>query len=294
MKVTLCRLAILVLTAALLIPMNSIHAQEIPDEAYVCCVYGSPQMYTLSCEARAAVDWAGFFGYSIAEYNFMAALPSSDDPEEGFVGAWNGIWGNIPPYAYGVHPPPVAETLRSFNVPAEAYSNLTWDDLRREVAAGRPVIVWVIAQMWPGTPVEYITENGESVTVAYFEHTMILTGYNSASVQVVDPLTGQTKYFFLDAFLTSWAVLGSSAILAGELAPSPTPTQTATPTQTPLPTSTPTATPSPTPISRITVQPGDTLLGIAETYGLSWQALSSHNGLRYPYFIYPGDILLLP
>jgi len=102
-----------------LIPINSIHAQEIPDEAYVCCVYGSPQTYTLSCEARAAVDWAGFFGYSIAEYDFMAALPSSDNPEEGFVGAWNGIWGHTHPDS-----PP------NLNAHGDAISNANQQDHR--------------------------------------------------------------------------------------------------------------------------------------------------------------------
>ena len=217
----------------------------------------------------------------------MSALPASDNPDEGFVGYWNDVWGNIPPNSYGVHPPPVAQTLRDFGVPAESHSNLIWDDLRREIAAGRPVIVWVVAQMWPGTPVEYTAQNGDTVSVAHFEHTMILTGYNAASVEVVDAYSGMTEYFYIDAFLDSWAVLGNRAILAGE--PEPTPI----PTQTPLPTSTPTPTPSPTPIGQVTVQVGDTLLGVAASFGTTWQALVSVNGLVYPYFIYPGDVLQL-
>lgn len=276
-----------VLMVLLVLP-SGVAAQDIPEEAYVCCVYGSAQAYALSCEARAAVDWASFFGFSLSEYEFMSALPTSDNPDEGFVGYWNDIWGNIPPNSYGVHPPPVAQTLRAYGVPAEAHNSLTWDDLRREIAAGRPVIVWVIAQMWPGTPVEYTAESGATVTVAYFEHTMILTGYNTTSVQVMDPLTGTTKYFYLDAFLVSWAVLGNRAILSGEPEPAPTPTQTPTPTATPTPT------PTPTPIGQVTIQAGDTLLGIAAVYGTTWQALASRNGLTYPYFIYPGDVLQLP
>ncbi len=211
----------------------------LPDEAYVCCIYGTPQYYPLSCESRAAVDWAAFFGVTISEYDFLHALPTSDNPEKGFVGSYNGIWGNIPPDSYGVHPPPVAETLRAFGVPAEARSGLTWDDLRREISEGRPVIIWVIAQMWPGEPIAYTAKDGETTMVARFEHTMILTGYNKSSVEVVDALTGKTKYFFLDAFLDSWSVLGSRAILAGEAQPTPTPTHTSTPTATFTPPTTP-------------------------------------------------------
>ncbi len=289
MKTALHRSLILIPIALILaafLPLGA-HAEDIPSEAYVCCVYGYPQSYTLSCEARAAADWAAFFGYSVTEYELMTAFPSSDNPEKGFVGYWNGIWGNIPPNSYGIHPPPVAQTLRDLGVPAQAYSNLTWDDLRREIAAGRPVIVWVIAQMWPGTPIEYTADDGETTTVAYFEHVMILTGYSETSVQVVDTTTGTTKYFYLDSFLKSWAVLGNRAILAGEPEPTPTPTNTPTPT----PTATPT--PSPTPIGNVTVQPGDTLLGIASAYNVPWQNLVAVNDLHYPYFIYPGDVLRL-
>ena len=282
-------LKILLLSFVLFLTVSSgVSAQDIPEEAYVCCVYGAPQSYSLSCEARAAVDWAYFFGYSISEYEFMSALPASDNPDEGFVGYWNDVWGNIPPNSYGVHPPPVAQTLREYGVPAQAFSNLTWDDLRREIAADRPVIVWVIAQMWPGTAVEYTGESGATTTVAHFEHTMVLTGYNATSVQVMDPLTGTTKYFYLDAFLDSWAVLGNRVVMAGE--PEPTPT----PTSTPTPTATPTPTPTPTPIGQVTVQAGDTLLGIASRHNTTWQALVSRNNMAYPYFIYPGDVLQLP
>jgi uncharacterized protein YvpB len=269
-------------------------AQDLPEEAFVCCVYGSPQTYTLSCEARAAVDWAAFFGFSISEYDFMMALPASDNPEKGFVGYWNGTWGNIPPDSYGVHPPPVVETLRSFGVPAEAHQDLTWDDLRREIAAGRPVIVWVIAQMWPGTAVDYTDMEGHTTRVAPFEHTMILTGYSAASVRVVDALTGKTKYFYLDSFLTSWAVLGRRAIFAGEPLPAPTPTLTTTPTMTPTPTPTPTPSPTPTPVWTHLVVPGDSLLVIAQVRDIPWRSLAEANDLVYPYFIYPGDLLLIP
>lgn len=281
MTVTLRRLFPLILVALILaafLPSRAL-AQDLPDEAYVCCVYGYPQTYTLSCEARAAADWAAFFGYSVTEYGLMSAFPASDNPEEGFVGNWNGNWGTIPPYSYGIHPPPVAQALRDFGVPAKAYSGLTWDDLRREIAAGRPAIIWVVAQMWPGTPVEYEAENGETTTVAHFEHVMVLTGYSKTSVQVTDPQNGATKYFYLDAFLESWAVLGNRAILAGD--PEPTPTPTATPTPAP----------SPTPIGQVSIQPGDTLLGIAAEFGLPWETLVALNELRYPYFIYPGDVL---
>ena len=267
---------------------------SLPDEAYVCCVYGTPQYYPLSCESRAAVDWAAFFGVTISEYDFIHALPLSDNPEKGFVGSFNGIWGNIPPDPYGVHPPPVAETLRAFGVPAEAHSDLTWDDLRREIAEGRPAIVWVIAQMWPGQPIAYTAKDDETTIVSRFEHTMILTGYNKSSVEVVDPLTGETKYFYRITFLDSWSVLGNRAILAGKAQPTSTLTVTPIPTATPTPHPTPTPTPNPNLTSIYIIQQGDSVLSVARQHNLTWQALTGYNDLQYPYFIYPGDVLLIP
>ena len=270
MKVPLCCLSALLLAAAALTPTITGQAQDIPDEAYVCCVYGTPQTFELSCEARAAVDWAAFFGYSIAEYDFMAALPQSDNPEKGFVGLWNGIYGNIPPDAYGVHPPPVAETLRSFGVPAEAYSGLTWDDLRMEIAAGRPVIIWVISQMWPGTPIEYTAEDGETVIVAHNEHTMILTGYDTGRVYVVDPGNGQNKSFLLQAFLTSWAVLGNRAVLSGELESSSAASDS------------------------IAAQPEEILSGAVDSADTYQQRYTTTNTFLNPNFIYIWDVCKIP
>jgi LysM repeat protein/uncharacterized protein YvpB len=46
--------------------------------------------------------------------------------------------------------------------------------------------------------------------------------------------------------------------------------------------------------STYTVQPGDTLAGIARMYGLSWPDIANLNGLSWPYTIYPGQVLALP
>lgn len=65
-----------------------------------------------------------------------------------------------------------------------------------------------------------------------------------------------------------------------------TPYATATLTPTPAPPQPPTFTPSPTPETKVyVVAPGDTLSGIAETFGVSTQELMTLNGLS------SGDIL---
>ena len=53
-------IAFLFISLCQVIPGSASKAQQetLPEEAFVYDVTGHPQAYTLSCEARAAVDWA--------------------------------------------------------------------------------------------------------------------------------------------------------------------------------------------------------------------------------------------
>jgi LysM repeat protein/uncharacterized protein YvpB len=248
---------------------------EIPAEAEVVGVIGHPQSWTLSCESRSAADWAAYFSADLSEYDILNALPRSDNPETGFVGSPSGVWGNIPPLAYGVHPPPLAKVLRDMSVPAQEQSGFGWDRLRREIAAGKPVIIWVISQMWNGTPIEYTASDGQTTIVAYREHSMILVGYDENTVHVVDAYSGMDEYFGVSAFLNSYAVLGERAITySGELPEKPTAI--------------------PTVAGDYTVQRGETLSAIAQRFGMSWTDLAALNGIGYPYRVYAGQQILIP
>jgi LysM repeat protein len=83
--------------------------------------------------------------------------------------------------------------------------------------------------------------------------------------------------------------------------PTDTPTLTATftPTDTPRPTDTPTHTPTSTPTNTPTpvihtVQAGDTLIGIAEQYGISVEALQEANDILDPRRLQIGQELVIP
>jgi LysM repeat protein/uncharacterized protein YvpB len=245
-------------------------ADELPPRAAVSGFVGYAQSYNLSCESRSAADWAGFWGVRISEREFLSRLPRSDDPNLGFVGNPNDPWGAVPPYSYGVHADPVAALLQEYGLPAAARHGMEWEALRAEIAAGRPVIVWVISEMWAGRPLSFTTRAGETVTVAHFEHTMVLTGYTEASVTLLDAYSGLSKSYSLNAFLRSWAVLGSMAVVH---APEPPP-------EPPIPES-------------YTTQEGDYLHAIAAQWELSWQALAQLNHLVFPFVLEPGQVLLL-
>jgi uncharacterized protein YvpB len=259
-------------------------AQALPEAAYVSGLIGHAQSYPLSCESRSAVDWAAYWGVSISESEFLLALPVTDNPEVGFVGSYYGVWGSIPPNAYGVHAKPVADLLHQYGLQARARRGLKWNDLRAEIAAGRPVIVWIIGQMWSGTPVAYTASDGRKTTVARFEHTMIVTGYDSAYVYATDASTGVSMTFYHRTFLDSWRVLDNMAVTGKRPDSPPTPTP---------------AGPAPrrgnNPKSEsYTVQSGDFLIALAERFDTTWQELARINAIAYPYTIFAGQVLVLP
>ncbi len=184
-----------------------------PESYYINGVVSYPQWFTLDCEARIAVDWAAFFGVSIDENEFLGRLPHSDNPDLGFVGRYDGVQGQLPPNSYGVHADPIANLLNEFGVSARSGKGFSWEDLKMEIASGRPVIAWVIYNTVPGSPIQYQDSAGNITTVAYYEHTVMVTGYTPDIVYISE--NGRNYERTLQVFLASWSALGNMAILAG-------------------------------------------------------------------------------
>lgn len=186
-------------------------AAELPATAQVGGIAGHGQSRPLSCEARSAADWAAFFGVAIGELEFLSQLPSSDDPDRGFVGDVYGAWGQVPPAAYGVHAGPVARLLQAYGLNADARRYTKWETVQAELAAGRPVIAWVVGHVEPGTSEIYTAGDGRATVVARFEHTVIVVGYSSDTVTVVD---GARRYERpLERFLESWGALRNMVVV---------------------------------------------------------------------------------
>jgi uncharacterized protein YvpB len=186
--------------------------QPVPKRAIIQGLIGRAQTWSLSCESRSAVDLAKFWGLEIPEKKFLRNLPRAENPDFGFVGRPNDVWGALPPASYGVHAAPVAETLRLFGLDAQAHTGMTWEALQTEIAAERPVIVWVIGQMERGTPVNFQAKDGTTARVARFEHTMILYGYDPGNVYLIDAYSGQKQVYSVNVFRASWKVLGRMAV----------------------------------------------------------------------------------
>ena len=197
-------------------PVSFNSPATLPVEASISGIVGHRQSLPLSCEARTAVDWAAFFGVEINERQFQRQLPRSDNPDKGFVGDANGDWGQIPPKSYGVHAAPVAGLLREYGLDAVARYGMSWDDLLKEIAAGRPVIVWVIGHVDPGPGFTYIDHDGQQVIVAPYEHTVMVIGYKTIPENTVTILDRTRIYErSWEKFMRSWSVLGYMAITMG-------------------------------------------------------------------------------
>jgi len=166
--------------------------------------------FYLGCEAAAAVDLAGYYDILLYQYNFQQELPLSDNPDLGFVGDANGPWGQVPPYAYGVHAAPVADLLQQYGIDAVGGKGYTLEQMKEKLAAGHPVIVWVIGNLEGGVPAEYTDSQGNTTIVAAYEHVVILTGYDQDSVRYVN--NGRFFEAPNEVFLNSWGVLGNMAV----------------------------------------------------------------------------------
>lgn len=188
----------------------------IPENHLILGVTGQGQALPLDCESRSAVDWANYFGVNIGELEFFNQLPETDNPDTGFVGDVYGTWGQIPPNPYGVHAEPIATLLRQYGLSATAHRPLTWDSLRAEVAADRPVIVWIVGSnpLTNGIPVYYLPNDGLLTIVARYEHTVIVTGYSENTVTYLNG----ANYFTIsrNQFLASWSALGNMAVTASD------------------------------------------------------------------------------
>lgn len=122
-----------------------------------------------------------------------------------------GGWGQIPPAPYGVHAKPIAQRLREYNLKAKAVKGMSLASLKAEIAAGRPVIIWVVGHVGRGTPITYVAKNGHETTVAQFEHTVIVIGYDKHKITVLDGSMVYSRY--KKGFLQSWGVLGNQAVI---------------------------------------------------------------------------------
>jgi uncharacterized protein YvpB len=207
--------AVVLTIVASLLPWTA-HADEPPPSVFLEGVVGYPQEHNLSCESRSATDLAAFWKVAqrigLTEDDFFRRLPKSDNPHRGFLGDVDLPPGTMPPTGYGVYVGPVAATLRSFGLDACAWQGWSLEDLKAELVAGRPVIVWATYDMQlPGVET-WASSDGETSVVVRWQHTFIAVGYDEGGLTLVDAYDGERKFFSYEAFDPAWGQLGRMAV----------------------------------------------------------------------------------
>ncbi len=214
------RQLLLTFLALLLFQSEAVHASpEPPSAAFVSGVIGHRQERPLSCESRSAVDLAAFWGIGVAEEDFFATLPRSDNPHLGFVGNVDDPPGSLPPGGYGVYAEPVAIALRRYGLDAHAHRWLGMDALREELAAGRPVVIWATYRMLQPEIASWTAADGTVSLVIQWEHTFIAVGYDAEGVYLIDAYDGRTHYYPTAQFLPAWMQLNEMAVTVNDLLP---------------------------------------------------------------------------
>ncbi len=184
---------------------------ELPESHFIWNILGHRQFFPIGCEASTADDWAKYFGVEVNEFAFQVRLPISDNPDLGFVGDVNGPWGQVPPYAYGVHAGPVAQVLNEYyDLKAVGVKGFTTQELKEQIAAEKPVITWVVANCTWSEPYEYTDKAGNKVITAPYEHVVIVTGYDEDSIRYMN--NGKFYDIPTEYFERTWSVLGNMAV----------------------------------------------------------------------------------
>lgn len=131
------------------------------------------------------------------------------DPEVGFVGSVTGHG-----MGYGIYHRPLARLLDEV-LPGRAL-DLTghpFEDLLREVARGRPVLVWDTTTFAPTDDWVVWRAHGRPVRATTYEHAVLLVGYDRTHVYVNNPLTGAAaQQVDRAAFVAAWHQLGDQAL----------------------------------------------------------------------------------
>jgi LysM repeat protein len=183
------------------------------------------QSRNLTCESASACSLMRYHGYACAgDMSVLNALPRSyDNPHRGYVGNPDMLPGSLPPGAapnwvggYGVYTEALSQGLANLGVPGHYQYFASLDTLRSLLDQGIPPLIIATHGMGAHgyqpslfTPVD---GDGGTVTVIRYEHSYVLSGYDSSGFWAVDPWTGSVEYFTNARLDGQWALLGRQVL----------------------------------------------------------------------------------
>jgi uncharacterized protein YvpB len=183
------------------------------------------QEHALSCEAAALEMALGALGVDVSEDDLLSRLARDPtprtaqpdgqitwgDPDVGFVGTWDGVYGLD---GYGVYQGPIADLARAYG--ADASTPLREADpaqLYAAVRAGNPVVVWMpYAGLVRGRGA-WTTPAGTEVDYVVTEHAVVLAGVDEDGVVYADPYTASLQRMTYAQFESAIAELDNRAVI---------------------------------------------------------------------------------
>jgi uncharacterized protein YvpB len=183
------------------------------------------QAHSLSCEAAALQMALATVGISTTEDDLLQQLARDPtprtvqpdgsvtwgDPDSGFVGTWDGVFGVD---GYGVYQDPIADLARAQGAAATtAESGADPEDLYQAVKDGDPVIVWMPYEGVVRGRGSWTTPAGAEVDYVVTEHAVVLAGVDDEGVVFADPYTASLQRMDYAQFEQAMAELNNRAVI---------------------------------------------------------------------------------
>jgi uncharacterized protein YvpB len=183
------------------------------------------QAHSLSCEAAALQMALGTLGVQVAEDQLLAELARDPtprtqqpdgsivwgDPDVGFVGSWDGVFGVD---GYGVYQGPIADLARAHGaLGTTAEQHADPDRLYAAVRDGNPVVVWMPYAGQVRGRGSWLTPAGDQVDYVVTEHAVVLAGVDVDGVTFADPYTASLQHMSYAQFEAALAALDNRAVI---------------------------------------------------------------------------------
>ena len=177
-------------------------------------VPATPQAWALSCEYAATSAATAMYGTVVTQWRLRASIDTDPNPHKGFRGDITGAPGGTTDY--GVYAEPIAAALHQYGFTHSYVFYGGLDNLRAEIAAGRPVVVWVTGTWKPSSRQVLRDDAGDRYSLIPDEHAVTVYGYDGDGIWVMDP-AGPDKYrVSWDRFLTGWDQLDDMALVVAK------------------------------------------------------------------------------
>ena len=187
-------------------------------------VHQMPELYN-GCEVASITMLLQYAGIQVNKFDVAKKISKDDDlliqnssgdilhwgnPNHGFVGSITGKGKK----GYGVYNKPIQKVIeyylpkRSINLTGKSFSHV-----ENQIRKGKPVVVLVTTSFTPPKKWDSWKHGKETIHGTMELHAVTVVGFDSKSVYVNDPYTGQrARKVNKESFIECWTSLGKQAV----------------------------------------------------------------------------------